>query len=330
MAADPRRYDRMMYRRCGRSGLVLPAISLGLWHGFAGYSGIAESRNMVLGAFDLGINHFDLANNYGEQPGESERLFGRILKELPRDEVLVSTKAGFPMWPGPFGDGGSRKSIVASCDQSLHRLGLDYVDIFYSHRPDDKTPIEETLDALATLVRQGKALYAGLSNYPDPVFSRTLQVARSGPPMIINQAFYSMLDRAAETDVLPTAAREGLGVIAYSPHVQGLLTDRYLAGIPAESRIGRKAGNGAIQENWITPELRQVLVRLDAVARGRGQSLAQMALSWLLRRPELTSVLIGASRLPQIQECVGCLERPSFADGELREIDAILALPRRS
>ena len=320
----------MSYRNCGRSGLILPALSLGLWQGFGSYTPEAVSREIIHTAFDHGINHFDLANNYGSPAGASETLFGKIVRELPRDEVLITSKAGFRMWPGPFGDGGSRKSMIASCDQSLKRLGVDYLDIFYSHRPDDRTPIEETLDALETIVRQGKALYIGISNYADPTFTRMAQLARlrGQSPIIINQTFYSMLDRKSESQVLPTAAQEGIGVIAYSPLVQGLLTDRYLNGIPEDSRIKLNSGNGALHENWITPALRHVLQRLNDAALERGQSLAQMALAWLLKDPRLTSVLIGASKPAQVLNCLGCLKKLHFSAQELTDIEAILALPR--
>jgi L-glyceraldehyde 3-phosphate reductase len=321
------RYASMPYRRCGRSGLRLPAISLGLWQGTGSYVGDDASRAIVQRAFDLGITHFDLANNYGNPAGASEALFGRLLRDLPRHELVVSTKAGYRMWPGPYGDGGSRKYLIESCEASLKRLGLDHVDIFYSHRFDAETPLEETMGALETLVRQGKALYAGISNYPDPHFTRAVELmrARAWAPITIHQPRWNLLDRGAEQAVLPTAAREGVGVIAFSPLAQGLLTPRYLDGIPPDSRAAIGQGNGAIGSERITPELVARLRRLDAIARARGQTLAQMSLAWLLRDQRLTSVLIGASRPQQVEDCVGCLQRTDFADDELRAIEAAIA-----
>lgn len=329
MAFNPARYDTMQYRRCGRSGLKLPAISFGLWQGTGSYVGDDVSRNIVFTAFDHGITHFDLANNYGSPAGASEELFGRILRDMPRHEVVVSTKAGYRMWPGPYGEWGSRKYLIQSCEQSLKRLGIDHVDIFYSHRFDPETPIEETLGALETLVRQGKALYAGISNWADPHFSRAVDLmrARSWAPITIHQPCYNMLNRAPEREVLPTAGREGVGVIGFSPLAQGLLTGKYLAGIPADSRAAAGKGNGAMGADRVTPQLVAKLKALDVVAKARGQTLAQMALAWLLKDDRLTSVLIGASKPEQITDCVGCLKNLAFAPGELAEIERILAQP---
>ncbi len=326
MAPNPNRYASMTYRRCGRSGLKLPAVSFGLWQGTGSYVDDAVSRSIVNTAFDAGITHFDLANNYGNPAGTSESLFGRLLKDLPRHELVVSTKAGYGMWPGPYGDWGSRKYLIESCEQSLKRLGLDHVDIFYSHRFDPETPIEETMGALETLVRQGKALYAGISNYADPHFTRAVHTMRerAWAPITIHQPCYNMLNRAPEREVLPTAGREGVGVIGFSPLAQGLLTGKYLAGIPADSRAAAGKGNGAMGADRITPALVTKLSALDAVAKARGQSLAQMALAWLLKDERVTSVLIGASKPEQITDCVGCLANLRFSPEELTQIDGIL------
>jgi len=319
------RYDRMVYRRCGRSGLLLPAISLGGWQAIGSYRGDEESKRLFFAAFDLGITHFDFANNYGSPAGASEELFGRILPELPRHELVISSKAGYRMWPGPYGDGGGRKYLIESCEQSLRRLGVDHVDIFYSHRVDPDTPVEETLGALDTLVRQGKALYAGLSNYHDPRFSEAVSLARrgGGTPITIHQPRYNLLDRGIEQTVLPTAAREGIGVIAFSPLAQGLLTDRYLSDIPADSRAACSKGNGALEARSVTPERVEKIRGLNGVAQRRGQSLAQMALAWILRDPRVTSVLTGASRPEQIADSVACLKNPAFQPEELAEIDRL-------
>ncbi len=327
MSFNPARYDAMSYRRCGRSGLKLPAISLGLWQGTGSYIGDDVSRRIVHTAFDHGITHFDLANNYGNPAGASEELFGRLVKDLPRHEVVVSSKAGYRMWPGPYGEMGSRKSLIESCDQSLKRLGLDHVDIFYSHRFDAETPLEETMGALETIVRQGKALYAGISNYADPHFTRAVGVMRerSWAPITIHQPYYNMLGRNAEREVLPSAAREGVGVIAFSPLAQGLLTGKYLAGIPADSRAAMGKGNGAIVADRVTPELVAKLKQLDVIAKARSQSLAQLALSWLLKDERVTSVLIGASKPEQVTDCVGSLKAGPLTADELAAIDHILA-----
>ena len=329
MAFNPDRYQSMPYRRSGRSGLLLPAISLGLWQGTGSYVDDSISQKIVFTAFDHGITHFDLANNYGNPGGASEELFGRIARDMPRHELVVSTKAGYRMWPGPYGEWGSRKYLIQSCEQSLKRLGLDHVDIFYSHRYDPNTPLEETMGALETLVRQGKALYAGISNYDDPVFSRAVHTMRerNWAPITIHQPSYSMLNRRPEQTVLPTAAHEGVGVIGFSPLAQGLLTNKYLNGIPADSRAAAGKGNGAIGGNRITPELLTKVGKLNAVAQTRGQSLAQMALAWLLKDDRVTSVLIGASKPEQVTDCVGCLANLRFSTEELAEIERILALP---
>ena len=317
----------MSYRRCGRSGLLLPAISLGLWQGTGSYVDADLSRRIVTTAFSHGITHFDLANNYGSPAGASESLFGQILKDLPRHEVVVSTKAGYRMWPGPYGDGGSRKYLIESCEQSLRRLGLDHVDIFYSHRPDPETPLEETLGALETLVRQGKALYAGLSNYPDPRFSDSVNLMRQRgwAPITIHQPRYHLLDRGPETTVFPTASREGVGVIAFSVLAQGLLSGKYLDGIPADSRVARGMGNGAITAERLSPKDLERIRGLAEVARQRGQTLPQFAIAWVLRNPVVTSALTGASRPEQVLDSLQALASPAFTAEELATIDAILA-----
>lgn len=324
-AAD--RYERMSYRRCGRTGLLLPAISLGGWQGIGSYRDETESKRIFFTAFDHGITHFDFANNYGSPAGASEALFGRLLAEMPRHELVISSKAGYRMWPGPYGDGGGRKYLIESCEQSLRRLRIDHVDIFYSHRPDPDTPLDETMGALETLVRQGKALYAGLSNYPGPRFGEAVALmhGRNWAPIAIHQPKYNLLHRAAATEVLPTAAREGVGVIAFSPLAQGLLTARYLDGIPADSRAAVNKGNGAINATRITPDLVARLRTLNGIAGRRGQSLAQMALSWLLRDERITSVLTGASRPEQIADSVACLKNLAFSAEELAAIDEACA-----
>ena len=321
-AADDR-YDRMPYRRVGRSGLKLPAISLGLWHNFGADRPLETSRAILRRAFDLGITHFDLANNYGPPYGSAEVTFGRVLAEdlRPyRDELVISTKAGYDMWPGPYGEWGSRKYLLASLDQSLARMGLDYVDIFYSHRADPDTPLEETLGALDTAVRSGRALYAGISSYSP---ARTVQAARImrslGTPLLIHQPSYSMLNRWIEGGLLDVAAQEGIGVIAFSPLAQGLLTDRYLHGVPEGSRA---AAGTSLDPSTITPQLLAHLRALADIAAQRGQTLAQLALAWALRDPRVSSVLIGASSVAQLEQNVAAIDRLDFTADELAAIDA--------
>jgi L-glyceraldehyde 3-phosphate reductase len=320
------RYQGMRYNRSGRSGLKLPAISLGLWHNFGGVDVFANGRKMVRRAFDLGITHFDLANNYGPPPGSAEETFGRIFRDdlkPHRDELIISSKAGYLMWPGPYGDWGSRKYLVASLDQSLKRLKLDYVDIFYSHRPDPETPLEETMGALDYIVRSGRALYAAISNYKPEPARRAAQILRAlGTPCLIHQASYSMFNRWIEDGLLETLAQEGIGCIAFSPLAQGLLTDKYLQGIPKGSRASK--ANGFLRPEHITSDKITRVTRLDKLARSRGQTLAQMALAWVLRHPGMTSALIGASRVAQIEDAVGALNNLILGADELREIETIL------
>jgi L-glyceraldehyde 3-phosphate reductase len=317
----------MPWRRCGRSGVDLPAVSLGLWHNFGARDSVDEARKMVLRAFDLGITHFDLANNYGPPPGSAEKTFARILKgdlAAHRDELFVSTKAGYRMWPGPYGDGGSRKYLLASLEQSLRRLGLDYVDVFYHHRPDPATPLEESMLALAQAVRQGKALYAGLSNYGAERTRQAAAILRDlGTPLLLHQPKYSMLVREPEAGLFDVLEAEGIGCVAFSPLAQGLLSDRYLRDIPADSRASRPGS--FLDPATITPARREQLVALDAVARGRGQTLAQLAIAWVLRNPVVTSALVGASRVAQLDANVAALERLALAEDELRAIDRILS-----
>ena len=316
----------MRYNRSGRSGLKLPAISLGLWHNFGGVDVFENGRTMVRRAFDLGITHFDLANNYGPPPGSAEETFGRIFRndlKPHRDELIISTKAGYLMWPGPYGEWGSRKYLVASLDQSLKRMKLDYVDIFYSHRPDPETPLEETMGALDFIVRSGKALYAGISNYKPEPARRAAQILRAlGTPCLIHQASCSMFNRWIEDGLLETLAQEGIGCIAFSPLAQGLLTDKYLRGIPKGSRASKP--NGFLRPEHITQDKIAKAKRLDKLARARGQTLAQMALAWVLRHPGMTSALVGASRVAQIEDAVGTLNNLTLTADELREIEAIL------
>ena len=320
------RYDTMRYNRCGKSGVKLPAVSLGLWHNFGGDTLYENARAMVRRAFDIGITHFDLANNYGPPPGSAEENFGRILRDDFhgfRDEMIISTKAGYLMWPGPYGEWGSRKYLIASLDQSLKRMGLEYVDIFYSHRPDPETPLEETMAALDHVVRQGKALYAGISNYRVPEAREAISILRRlGTPCLIHQPNYSMLDRWVEDGLLDLLQAEGVGCIAFSPLARGLLTDRYLEGIPADSRA---AGPSVfLKPEDITPQLRSRLVKLNDIARLRGQTLAQMALAWVMRSGRVTTVLIGASKPQQIDDCAAAFRATDFTQEELRAIDAAL------
>ena len=320
---DDNRYERMSYRRCGSSGLLLPAISLGLWHNFGDVLPSDRAREMIHTAFDLGITHFDLANNYGPPPGSAETNFGRILaQDLARwrDELIISTKAGYRMWPGPYGEWGSRKNLLASLDQSLMRMGLEYVDIFYSHRFDPDTPLEETMGALESAYRQGKALYVGLSSYSATKTREAYEILKArGVPVLIHQPSYSMLNRWVENNLLDTLGELGIGTICFSPLAQGMLTDKYLKGIPNESRAGR--GIPSLPKRMLSKENLERISHLDAIARGRDQSLAQMALAWVLRRREVTSVLIGASSTDQIRENVATLENLDFSEEELKEID---------
>ena len=321
------RYDAMPYRRVGRSGLKLPAVSLGLWHNFGGVDVYENARAMLHRAFDLGITHFDLANNYGPPYGSAEETFGRILRQDfrgYRDELIISSKAGWDMWPGPYGDWGSRKYLLASLDQSLARMGLEYVDIFYHHRPDPETPVEETMGALDHAVRQGKALYVGISAYSPDETRRAVHVLRElGTPCLIHQPRYSMFDRSPEDGLLTVLEEGGIGCIPFSPLAQGVLTDRYLDGIPDDSRAAKP--HGFLGRDEITDHVVGQVRRLRDVARARGQSVAQLALAWVLRQPAVTSVLIGASRIPQIDECVGTLGNLVFTPNELASIDRILA-----
>ncbi|MBN4762638.1 L-glyceraldehyde 3-phosphate reductase [Enterobacter hormaechei] len=324
---DKNRYQTMQYRRCGQSGLKLPAISLGLWHNFGDGTLLENSRQLLQRAFDLGITHFDLANNYGPPPGSAERNFGRILQEdfLPwRDELIISTKAGYTMWDGPYGDWGSRKYLISSLDQSLRRMGLEYVDIFYHHRPDPETPLRETMKALDHVVRQGKALYIGLSNYPAEVARRAIEILEDlGTPCLIHQPKYSMFERAPEEGLLDVLQQQGVGCIPFSPLAGGQLTDRYLNGIPADSRAA--SGSKFLNPEQITDKKLEKVRKLNALAEKRGQKLSQMALAWILRHDAVTSVLIGASKTGQIDDAAGMLENCRFSAEELKTIDAILS-----
>ena len=324
--ANEQRYDAMTYRRSGKSGLQLPLISLGLWHNFGGVDTFENGRAMVRRAFDLGITHFDLANNYGPPPGSAESNFGEMLRldlKPYRDELIISSKAGYDMWPGPYGSWGSRKYLLASLDQSLQRMGLEYVDIFYSHRPDPDTPIEETMGALDQAVRSGKALYAGISNYDAPQTAVAAKVLRAlGTPCLIHQPKYSMFSRWVEDGLLDVLGEEGIGGIAFCPLAQGLLTDRYLGGIPSDSRANKP--HGFLKKNDIDDQRLAQVRALDEIARQRGQSLAQMSLAWVLRDARMTSALIGASRVEQIEQNVAALAHLNFAAEELAGIDAIV------
>jgi L-glyceraldehyde 3-phosphate reductase len=324
--ADSQRYNSIPYRRCGRSGLQLPAISLGLWHNFGGVDAFENMRALLTRAFDLGITHFDLANNYGPPPGSAEENFGRALRQdfsAYRDELIISTKAGYTMWPGPYGDFGSRKYLLASLDQSLRRMGLEYVDIFYSHRPDPNTPIEETMGALDHAVRAGKAIYAGISNYGPEQTGRAAAILRSlGTPCLIHQMKYSMFVRTPEQGLFQQLAAEGIGGIAFSPLAQGLLSNRYLGGIPADSRAGKP---GTFLKAGDVTEQRLAQIRaLNELAQSRGQSLAQMAIAWVLRQPSITSALIGASRPAQIEDIAAATRNLAFSEAELARIEEIL------
>jgi L-glyceraldehyde 3-phosphate reductase len=325
---NPNRYKNMPYRRCGKSGLMLPAVSLGLWHNFGAIDSLENARTMLRLAFDSGITHFDLANNYGPPAGSAEETFGEIFKDdfkSYRDELIISTKAGWGMWEGPYGDWGSKKYLVASLDQSLKRMGLDYVDIFYHHRPDPQTPIEETMGALDLIVRQGKALYVGISSYSASETEAAIAVLnRLGTPCLIHQPKYSMFDRWVEGGLLDVLGDNGVGCIPFSPLAQGLLTNKYLQGIPVGSRAASHRGNGAIEEDAITDEKIAKVIKLNEIALKRGQNLAQMALSWILKDDRITSVLIGVSKPEQVTDSIKCLENISFSPDELSAINHIL------
>lgn len=325
--ASETRYEGMIYRRCGRSGLKLPVISLGLWHNFGGDHPIENSRAMLCRAFDLGITHFDLANNYGPPAGSAEETFGRVLKNTLapyRDELVISTKAGYYMWPGPYGEWGSRKYLIASLDQSLKRMGLEYVDIFYSHRPDPETPLEETMMALDYAVRSGRALYVGISNYSAEMTRQAAQILRSlGTPCLIHQPYYNMFGRWIEEGLTTVLEEEGIGCIPFSPLAQGLLTNRYLEGLPPDSRA--VADGRFLTPDSITEDKIARVRKLNELAVARGQSMAQMALAWVLRLPQVTSALIGASRVSQIEDAVGVVNNLTFSAEELAKIDAILS-----
>jgi len=334
-AAD-NRYTSMRYNRSGKSGLLLPAISLGLWHNFGNADQYDNMKAIILSAFDRGITHFDLANNYGPPGGEAERNFGKMLKEALkpyRDEMIISTKAGYYMWPGPYGEWGSRKNLLASCDQSLKRMGLDYVDIFYSHRPDPHTPVEETMQALDSIVRSGKALYAGISNYSAEQTRKAAAVLKQlGTPCLIHQPRYSMLDRWVEApgtadgkSLLDVVEEEGMGSIVFSPLAQGRLTDKYINGVPTNSRIGRALPNGAIQTKDLSADMIEIIKQLNHLALERGQTLAQMAIAWLLKDHRVTSVLVGASSVAQLQNSIDALNTAAFNTDELQKIETILS-----
>jgi L-glyceraldehyde 3-phosphate reductase len=323
--ADDKRYDSMLYNRCGKWGLKLPAVSLGLWHNFGGVDVFENGRAMLRRAFDMGITHFDLANNYGPPPGSAEENFGKYMLQdfLPyRDELIISTKAGYLMWPGPYGEWGTRKYLISSLDQSLKRMGLEYVDIFYSHRPDTDTPLEETMMALDQAVRSGKALYAGISNYPADMAREASKILKDlGTPCLIHQPKYSMFERWIEDGLLDVLEEEGIGCIPFSPLAQGLLTDRYLGGIPAGSRASKSWG--FLKPHQVEPAIGKVK-KLSEIALSRGQSLAQMALAWVLRDKRITSVLIGASSVKQLEDNVAMLQNLSFSEDELQVIEDIL------
>jgi L-glyceraldehyde 3-phosphate reductase len=322
------RYQKMEYRRCGNSGLMLPALSLGLWHNFGGIDNIANAREILHTAFDNGITHFDLANNYGPPAGSAELTFGELFKQdfkQYRDELLISTKAGWPMWDGPYGDWGSKKHLIASLDQSLKRMEIPYVDIFYHHRPDPNTPMEETMAALDLIVRQGKALYVGVSSYSPAETEKAYSILKSlGTPCVIHQPKYSMFERTVEDGLLDVLEVNGIGGIAFSPLAQGLLTNKYLNGIPENSRANAHRGNGAIEQDAITHENIEKVRQLNKMAEERGQTLAQMALAWVLKDKRISSVIIGASKPEQVIDSVGCLQNSTFSEYELQLIDQIL------
>lgn len=321
------RYHKMQYRRCGKSGLKLPLISLGLWHNFGHVNVFENSKNLIYTAFNNGITHFDLANNYGPPPGSAEEVFGKILHENfkgYRDEMIISSKAGYTMWDGPYGDWGSKKYLVSSLDQSLKRMKLDYVDIFYHHRPDPETPLEETMGALSLLVQQGKALYVGISNYQPEEAEKAIRILKdNGTPCLIHQPKYSMFERWVENGLLDVLSQNGVGCIPFSPLAQGLLTDKYLHGIPSDSRVA--TGGIFLKESNITPEKLAVISKLNDLAQSRGQKLAHMALSWILKDNRITTVLIGASKPEQITDSIKALDNIAFSEAELKLIDEILA-----
>jgi len=322
------RYENMKYTRCGNSGIQLPAVSLGLWHNFGKVDNFENAQKMVRHAFDLGITHFDLANNYGPPPGSAEENFGKILKKdfLPlRDEMIISSKAGYVMWPGPYGNWGSRKYLISSLDQSLRRMDLEYVDIFYHHRPDPQTPLEETMQALDQIVRSGRALYVGISNYPAELTQKASTILKSlGTPCLIHQPKYNMYERWVEKGLLKVLGSEGIGCIAFSPLAQGLLTDKYFKGIPQKSRAANP--HGFLHREDVTEDKISKSRRLDEIAKNRGQKLSQMALAWILRNPKITSVLVGASRISQIDDAVTALNNLKFSEDELKQIETILYL----
>lgn len=325
--ASPNRYDKMIYNRCGKSGVLLPAISLGLWHNFGSVDVFENGRSIVRRAFDCGITHFDLANNYGPEPGSAEENFGKILKAdftgNLRDELIISTKAGYLMWPGPYGEWGSRKYLLSSLDQSLKRMQLEYVDIFYSHRPDPDTPLEETMMALDTAVKSGRALYAGISNYRAEDAKKAIEILRQlGTPCLIHQPKYSMFERWVEEGLLDVLEASGVGCIPFSPLAQGMLTNKYLKGIPENSRAAKSTGH--LQTSEITEERLQQVKQLNDIAQQRNQSLAQMALAWLMKDKRITTVLIGASSVAQLDDNLACLNNIDFSEEELKQIESIL------
>lgn len=326
MTASNDRYDNMKYNRCGNSGMLLPMISLGLWHNFSEVDTYENSKEMVLRAFDLGITHFDLANNYGPPPGSAEETFGKILKQgldRYRDELIITSKAGYLMWPGPYGEWGSRKYLISSCDQSLKRMGLDYVDIFYSHRPDPDTPLEETMMALDQIVRSGKALYAGISNYSAEQSQQAFDILKSlGTPCLVHQPSYSMFNRWVEDGLLNVLEKNGVGSVVFSPLFQGLLTDKYLNGIPEGSRAAK--AHGFLQSSQITKDKVEKVKQLNKIAAERGQKMAQLALSWVLRDKRVTSVIIGASKISQIEDAVETVSQPPLSKDEEKQIELIL------
>jgi L-glyceraldehyde 3-phosphate reductase len=327
-SANKNRYNLMQYRRCGNSGLKLPLISLGLWHNFGEIDDLENCRKILHTSFDNGITHFDLGNNYGPPPGAAEITFGKLFKKdfKPyRDELIISSKAGWGMWPGPYGDWGSKKYLVASLDQSLQRMGLDYVDIFYHHRPDPETPLEETMTALDLIVRKGKALYVGISSYKPEEASKAFEILRkSGTPCLIHQPRYSMLDRWVENGLLDLLGKEKVGCITFSSLAQGMLTNKYLKGIPKDSRAGRHLENGAISESQVTKEIIDKAKKLNVIAAERNQSLAQMAIAWVLKDDRITSVILGASKPKQVTDAIGAIKNYHFSKEELERIDNIL------